>query len=91
MLSKIIVKLVLPMLLVFGFSACSGGGGETSSTQTIKNLKVGDSVVVRPGDTVTPLTDDTEISVEHIINTENKVLTVIKGGVEFISGNYEIE
>ena len=97
-LNKEMIKIVLPLFLMLGFSACSGGGGgdSTSTTttpedNTVQTLIEGDSIDVKKGDSIEPLSEDTEITVEHIINTENKTVTIKKGSAEFIAGSYDLE
>jgi hypothetical protein len=89
MLNKIIIKIGLPLLIIIGFTAC-GGGDSASFTQASVVLNINESRTVKKGDSITPLTDDTQITVEHIINTEDKIVTVKSGSIELIFGDYEI-
>ena len=91
---KRIYKYGLASLLAVTFTACGGGGGGSASFEESPRqamlFTVGESVEVRKSDTVTPLTDDTQINVLHSIEDDIKVVTVLSGEISYLQGDYTL-
>jgi len=86
---KNVAKYSIASLLALVIGGCSGDAG-FSANEEIK-LVIGESVEVREGDTLSPANEETEISVKHIINTDIKKVTLLKGEATLIYGDYTIE
>ena len=88
---KNIYKYSLALLAAVGFTAC--GGSDSSFEDTPAQaviLGIGESIEVNTGDSVTPLSDETNINVTHSINNDTKVVTVLNGEISYLAGNYTI-
>ena len=89
---KNIIKSTILILIVFNFLGCGGRGGSSSTSSTSEiigeKVKEGSKVEIQPGDEIRPLSKDTYIEVKHIINTKNKIVTVKRGSIDFISGDF---
>jgi len=86
-----IKHLLIAIPVILFITACGGGGsGEESSNNESIILEQNSSIVVRSGDSLNPLTEDTLIEVTHTINDETKEVKILQGSAEFIKGNSEI-
>ena len=80
------------------FGACSGDAGFSSQDEKVEEpvaksveLTIGQAQEIQAGDTLTPLTDDTEINVEHIIGEDIKRVTLLQGEATLVYGDYTLE
>ena len=52
----------------------------------IETVETGSTVLVYPGDTITPLTGDTKVDVNNIYNDGYSSVTVLSGSIELVRG-----
>jgi len=81
------------------FTACGGGGGSGDASFSDKadapkitktSLTVGNAIVVNPGDKVSALNEETEISIKHNLGKQTKSVTLLKGEANLIYGDYSL-
>ena len=83
-MSRFIKTYGIAILIAVLFSACSQDGGDSSFSGEYVDLVVGESVIIKSGDQLIPLTEDTEIKVEHILEDNVKRVTLLKGGATLL-------
>ena len=95
---KKIQKYSIATIVAILFGACSGDAGFSAQEETVETpiaksvaLTIGEPLEIQTGDILTPLTEDTEINVEHIIGEDIKKVTLLAGEATLVYGNYTIE
>ena len=73
-------------------SGCGDGGssavtpeGDSTSKQVF--TKAGEEVSVKKGDSLTPLSDDTEIKISSTSGSSDKTVKLLSGSFELVKGN----
>ena len=88
MLNRFIKTYGIAILIAILFSACSQDGGDSSFSGEYVDMEIGKSVIIKSGDQLTPMTDDTEIKVEHILEDNVKRVTLLKGRATLLYGEF---
>lgn len=77
MKARQITNIVIPFLVIsFGLSACNDN--KSQGPQQI-SLSEGESVLMNKGDKVIPRDETTQIKISHIVETDERYVTLIAG------------
>lgn len=91
---KTVKLLTITSLVVLLLAGCDKGNEnvlEDTSTDGVYTLNAGERSQVLKGDIIEPNSADTRIEIEHIIDDDNKFVTVLEGSATLLRGSYAVE
>lgn len=86
-------KYLFVFLAMYMLTGCGGSSGAGSEADEAGQTLVADpntEVQVSQGDSLMPLSEDTEIRVRHEYTTDQKYITVLSGSASLVRGDYEL-
>ncbi len=84
---RLLNKIYLTAGVVLLLSGC-GSSGSFESAETIIPLSVGEEMELISGDRISPVNEETQIELRHVLGSDKKYVTLVSGSAELIRGSY---